>query len=631
MFQAAMNTKTRRNLGAHYTSEKNIQKLIRPLFLDELYDEFEKAKTSRPKLQAFQEKLAKLKFLDPACGSGNFLIITYRELRTLEIEVLKEIFFVKQKYRKEVLADAGIKIGLFVKVNVDQFYGIEIDEFAAKIAEVGMWLIDHQMNQQVSQIFGQYFVRLPLKQSATIKHGNALRLDWESVVTKKELNYILGNPPFIGQHLQTTSQKDDLKVVFYNVKSGLILDYVSSWFLKASVYIQNTTILCAFVSTNSITQGEQISILWNELINKYYIDIFFAHQTFKWNNEAKGKAAVHVIIIGFSFNLQKRKKYIFEYKDIRKAPLVKGVTCINPYLIEGKNVIIPKRRKPISNVPKIKRGNSAYDGGHFIFSNQNEVDDFITKEPKAQKYIKPLIGAKEFLNNGKRWCLWLLDAKPRELKTMPLVLDRIKKVKHFRENSKGKETQKYASTPTLFRDKNNPEAYIVIPRVSSVNRNYIPFGFFNKNSIVADSCLFAPDATLYHFGILTSKMHMTWVSRIAGRLKSDYRYSKDIVYNNYPFPKDPSEKNRKKVEKAAQKILDTRAEFPNSSLADLYDPLAMPPKLTKAHNALDKAVDLCYRPQPFANERKRIEFLFELYEKYTAPLMVVEKKKKIKK
>lgn len=629
MFQAAMDSQERRNLGAHFTSEKNIQKLIRPLFLDDLYEEFEKT-DSQPKLLEFQQKLASLKFFDPACGSGNFLIITYRELRNLEIKVLEKLLFEKQGIRREVMADSGIKIDLLIKVNVDQFYGIEIDDFASQIAQVGMWLIDHQMNLKVSEIFGQYFVRLPLKQSATIVHGNSLRIDWETVVPKSELNYILGNPPFIGKHLRIKQQNEDMDYIFKSVKGYKNLDYVSAWHYKSAIYIQNTNIEVAFVSTNSITQGEQVGVLWNELINKLKVKITFAHRTFKWNNEAKGKANVYVIITGFSVNKNNLNR-LFEYQSPTSEPIEIKVKNINPYLVDANNLIILKRSKPLMNVPKIMYGNKIVDGGNYLF-NDDEMNSFIKNEPKSKSYFRPILSGKEFLNGKNRWCLYLADISPKDLKSMPLVLERVNNVKEYRLLSTKAATRNSAAFPTVFAEPRQPKTnFIIIPRTTSENRFYIPFAFFTPNYLVNDSCIAIPNADFYLFGMITSKMHMAWVKYTCGRLKSDYRYSNTLVYNNYPFPKEPSDKNRQKVEKAAQKVLDVRAEFPESSLADLYDPLAMPPKLVKAHQVLDKAVDLCYRPQAFVSERNRIEFLFDLYEQYTAPLMVVDKKKKKRK
>lgn len=618
MFQAAMNPKERRNLGAHYTSEKNIQKVIKPLFLDELYNEFEKAKSSRPKLVAFQKKLASLKFLDPACGSGNFLIITYRELRELEIQVLKEIF---KKDKKQGQQTFGIEH--LINVDVDQFYGIEIDEFAAKIAEVAMWLIDHQMNRRVSDEFGEYFVRLPLRKAATIVHGNALQIDWESVVPKEELNFILGNPPFLGYAYQSSEQKKDIKLVFKNVSKIGVLDYVTAWYAKAAKYMKGTSIMAAFVSTNSISQGEQVGILWNYLAS-FDLKINFAHRTFKWSNEAKANAGVHVIIIGFA-NLDFKEKYIYEYENISGEPQQIKVSIINPYLVEGKSVLVPKRSKPICNVPKMNRGSDPTDGG-FLLLQKEDRQELIRIEPRSEEWIKPFLMAREFLYSKKRYCLWLKNISPKELKQMPKVLERVNSVKVFRSSSKRTKTKKMAAFPFLFSEDRQPQTdYLAIPKVSSENRIYIPIGYCNADTICGDKLFNIPNASKYLFGIISSKMHMTWVRYTCGRLESRYSYSNTIVYNNYPFPRNVSDKNKAKVEKAAQKVLDTRAKYPDSSLADLYDPLTMPPDLVKAHQQLDKAVDLCYRPQPFVNERNRIEFLFELYEEYTNPLLKAKK------
>lgn len=609
MFQSVMNPKERRNLGAHYTSEKNILKLIKPLFLDDLWKEFESIRDNKNKLPEFHKKLSTLKFLDPACGCGNFLVITYRELRLLEFEILKAQHKAGQKF---------LDVSQILWIDVDQFYGIEYEEFPARIAEVAMWLIDHQMNMLVSSEFGQYVVRLPLKKSAKIVHGNALRIDWKSVIPNSELSYIVGNPPFIGKSNQNAEQKSEMEDLFSKVKGAGVLDYVSAWYLKAAKYIQGTKIKVAYVSTNSIVQGEQVGILWDLLINAYNIKIHFAHRTFSWNNEARGNAAVHVVIIGFA-NYDTSHKYIYEYNDIKQEPQLIKAKNINPYLVDSKDIIVLPRETTICQVPKIAWGNKPVDGGHLIFSDE-ELKDFLNKEPKATKFIKSLISAKEFLNGEKRWCLWLLNATPAELKSMPYVLERIKQVKLMRENSVDEGARKLSLKPTQFRDTKNPDSYILIPSTTSENRKYIPFAFFEKDNIPHNSCHILPEGNLYHFGVLMSSMHMAWVKYIGGRLKSDFRYSKDIVYNNFPWPESPSDKQIKVIESAAQNVLDTRLQFPNSSLADLYDPLTMPPALVKAHNELDKAVDLAYRSQPFTSDAKRMEFLFELYEKYTSDL-----------
>ncbi len=621
MFQAVMNQTERRNLGAHYTSEKNIQKLIKPLFLDDLYTEFEKAKGSKGKLETLHKKIANLHFLDPACGCGNFLIITYRELRDLEILILLEL-----NKSGQLVTD----ISSIIQVDVDQFAGIEYDEFAVRVAEVAMWLIDHQMNVKVSNEFGQYFVRLPLKKSAKIVHGNSLRIDWESVVAKEKLNFILGNPPFVGSKMMNETQRDDLLGIFNDAKGAGVMDYVSAWYVKAAELIQNSNIQVAFVSTNSISQGEQVGILWNVLFNEYKIKIHFAHRTFKWANEARKNAAVYCIIIGFA-NFDIAEKRIFEYEDIKGEPLEIQAKNINPYLVNGTDTTIQRRQNPLSNIPSIGIGNKPIDGGNYLFTTP-EKEDFIKIEPQSAKWFRKWVGSDEFINNRERWCLWLGDCPPNELKQMPQALKRVEAVKKVRLESKSIPTQKLAQTPTRFHVENMPSTdYLLVPSVSSENRKYIPLGFMPKEVITSNLCLIISGAKLYHFGILTSEMHMTWVRYVCGRLKSDFRYSKDIVYNNYPFPENVSDKQKQKVEIAAQKVLDTRAKYPDSSLADLYDPLTMPPDLVKAHQTLDKAVDLCYRPQPFVSELNRIEYLFSLYEAISVPLLKVEKKKRSQK
>jgi len=629
LFQSVMNPAERRNLGAHYTSEKNILKLIKPLFLDGLWKEFESAKGDKNSLKKLQQKISNLRILDPACGCGNFLIIAYRELRLLEMEIVKQLLGGQQ------VTD----IASYFMMDVDRFYGIEYEDFPAQIAQVAMWLIDHQMNMKAGIQFGNYFTRLPLKKSATIIQGNSLQTDWQSLIEpipwekeEPKFNYILGNPPFVGSKMMSQQQRDEVCLMFNNTSGCGVLDYVTAWYAKAAKYLneysrselQNTRV--AFVSTNSISQGEQVGLLWHFLMTTYDIKINFAHNTFRWSNEARGIAAVYCVIIGFS-NYDTPNKRIYVYDDIKGDPHEISVSKINPYLVEGNNVFIMHRQKPISDVPEICFGNMPLDGGNLLLTDE-EKSELLIKEPDVSKFIKPLISAREFLNNEKRWCLWLVNAEPSELRKLPLTLERIEKVKQFRLSSIAPSTQKFSSTPSLFRDRNNPGNFILIPSTSSENRKYIPFGFLSNYEIANNSCHIIPNGSLYHFGILTSEMHMSWVKYVCGRLKSDFRYSKDIVYNNYPWPENPTDKQIKIVEEAAQKVLDVRAEFPNSSLADLYNPLTMPPALIKAHNELDKAVDLCYRPQPFINETKRIEFLFELYDKYTAGLFAIKKNRK---
>jgi type I restriction-modification system DNA methylase subunit len=665
MFQSVMNPTERRNIGAHYTSEKNILKLIKPLFLDDLWAEFESVKNSRSKLTDFHKKLSTLRFLDPACGCGNFLVITYRELRLLEIEILRIL------YKTEQVLD----VRDIIWIDVDQFYGIEIEEFPARIAEVAMWLIDHQMNMQISNEFGQYFVRLPLVKSATIVNGNALRIDWQSLLNpvntvdvvakhanvymvsdgspaipygtvnieaetvkvhkgkmpqpeyKVRFDYILGNPPFVGKKEQNSKQKEDLQTVFTNKNGTGILDYVTAWYYKAAKYIHGTKIRVAFVSTNSITQGEQVGVLWNILFKEYNIKIHFAHKTFKWGNEARGNAAVHVVIIGFA-NYQIEEKKIYEYDDVKGEPHSIKAKNINPFLVEGKDITVENRKHPICPVPEINYGSFALDDGNYTLS-ESEKNELILEDINIEKFIRPFIGGKELLYSTKRYCLWLIGADPQVVYRSKKIREKVEKVKIWRSGSKRQSTIRLSETPTLFAEIRQPkERYIAFPTLTSENRKYIPIDFLEPSVIASNQIYIIPNTKLFHFGILTSMMHMIWIRNICGKLESRYRYSASIVYNNFPWPENLTKVQQINIEKASQKILDTRALFPNSSLAELYDPLSMPPELVKAHNELDKAVDLAYRSQPFVSEANRMEFLFELYEKYTADLFTKEKEKK---
>jgi hypothetical protein len=645
LFQSVMDEKARRNLGAHYTSEKNILKLIKPLFLDEIRNDFNKVKNNKAQLQKLHDEISSLRFLDPACGCGNFLIIAYRELRLLEIEIIRQLLKL-QGYREEVIREARMDATYLIKCNVDQFYGIEYEEFPSQIARTAMWLIDHQMNMLVTQTFGEYFVRLPLQKAATIVQNNALRFDWQSLIDpfpfekgEAKYDFIFGNPPFVGKHLQNVEQGQDMERVFAGVNGAGVLDYVTAWYIRAAQYMKehspchaelaSASALCtkaAFVSTNSISQGEQVAVLWNELFNKYKIKIHFAHRTFRWSNEAKGNAAVHVVIIGFG-NFDVNDKKIYEYEHIKGEPHEVTVRNINPYLVEGKDNFLPTRKKPINKVPEMLWGSKPVDDGNYLFTD-DELDIFLKKEPSAKKYIRRLLSGHEFLNGKNRWCLWLTAADPKELNAIPSVIVRVDNVKNFRLKSSKDPTKKAAAFPTLFAELRQPkDDFIFFPLTSSENRNYIPIGFFSKDNVPNNSASIIQNASYYHFGILSSQMHMAWTKNVCGRLKSDYRYSNTIVYNNFPWPEAPTGKQIKAVEEGAQSVLDARAQFPNSSLADLYDPNTMPPVLVKAHQQLNKAVDLCYRPQPFPNETKRIEFLFELYDKYTAGLFVKGKKK----
>ena len=571
--------------------------------------------------------------MTPACGCGNFLVIAYRELRKLELEVLRTVH-----------AGPGsrfLDIHQEISVDVDQFYGIEIEEFPAQIAQVAMWLMDHQMNVRVSEEFGMYFARIPLKSTPHIHHANALRIEWMNILHPSQCSYILGNPPFVGAKFMDDAQREDTRTVFDGIGKAGLLDFVAAWYVTATRYIQQSDnpaatikgditltarhafpIRCAFVSTNSIIQGEQVGVLWSWLLNQG-IHIHFAHRTFQWNNEARGIAAVHCVIIGFGA-IDTDKKTIYEYEDIRGEAHAVAARNINPYLVDAPDVILANRRQPISDVPEIVFGSMPNDGGQLLLTD-TEKHELLSKEPAAKNFVRPFMSAKEFLNNETRWCLWLLDITPHELRKLPEISRRVQAVKQLRVASNRPTTRELAAFPTLFGENRQPTShYVLVPRHSSENRAYIPCGFFDANHIAADSCLAIPNATLYHFGILTSNMHMSWVRYTCGRLKSDYRYSASIVYNNFPWP-EPSDTQHQKIEDAAQAVLDARAQFPQSSLADLYDPLTMPPALVKAHQALDRAVDACYRKAAFTNDAQRVELLFERYQQLTC-LLPTEKK-----
>jgi hypothetical protein len=620
LFQGIMEKPERRQIGAHYTSERDILRVIRPLFLDGLRAEFDRIKSNKNQLKQFHQKLAKLRFLDPACGCGNFLVIAYRELRLLEIDVLTALFGKEQKH---------LDISRLSQVDVDAFYGIEISEWPARIAEVAMWLMDHQMNVRLSEVFGQYFVRLPLKKSPTIVCGNALRLDWKEILAPDQCSYVLGNPPFVGKHYQTRSQKSDLAEVLSNFNNIGDVDYVVGWFKRAAEFIRETRIKVAFVATNSITQGEQVPLIWGELLDRYNLTIHFAHRTFAWESEARGKAHVHVVIIGFA-SFANGAKRIYDYEADPKTPAESVVPYISPYLTPGSSVLVAKRQKPLCNVPEMRCGNKPSDGGYLIFTDEEKIE-LLAQEPQAKKYLRRYTGSEEFINGDMRWCLWLEDANPAELRELPRVWERIQQVKKFREKSTAEPTKKAAEKSTQFFYISQPKTrYIAIPEVSSIRRRYIPIGFLSPSVIASNKIYLIASPNLYLFGVLSSAMHMAWVRQVCGRLKSDFQYSGTMVYNTYPWPETSSDKQRAAVETAAQAVLDARKEWlaRGATLADLYDPLAMPPPLVKAHNALDRAVDRCYRNQPFTSERQRVEFLFALYEKLTTPLIASAGKKK---
>jgi hypothetical protein len=612
LFQSVMIPELRRNLGAHYTTEKNILKVIGPLFLDELRAEFEKIKGQPRRLLEFHDRIAKLKFLDPACGCGNFLVIAYRELRLLELDILRVLHGKASTLSLDVAQ-------FHILCDVDQFFGIEIEEFPAQIAQTALWLMDHQMNMLVSEEFGNYFARLPLRKSPTIVHGNALQRDWREIVKPQELSYILGNPPFGGKQLQTAAQKADLARVFRGVHGAGVLDFVAPWYRLAAEYMEgNPAIKTGFVSTNSITQGEQVGILWPDLLRRG-VKIHFAHRTFQWSSEARGKAAVHCVIIGFALQDTPNKR-LFDYESVRAEAHEIKAKNINPYLIDAPDLFVEKRRDPICKVPPIAFGSMANDGGHLLLSD-DEKDSLIAAEPKAAKWIRPFMQVDELLHGSTRWCLWLEKISPAELAKLPLVSARVLKVKKHRIKSDRPTTNALSAYPTLFGEIRQPQnEYFIVPRHTGEDRNIIPIAKFNANVICGDANLLISDPSLYVFGVIQSTMHMAWVRVICGRIKSDYRYSAGIVYNNFPWPQAETARQRQAIEQAAQTVLDVRAKYPDSTLADLYGPLTMPPDLVKAHHKLDAAVDAAYSKKKFSGDRDRVAFLFELYQQILSPL-----------
>lgn len=580
VFESTLNPETRRSGGMHYTSIENIHKVIDPLFLDELKAEFDEIcanpveRTRTAKLRVFQRKLASLTFLDPACGSGNFLTETYLSLRRLENKILVEL-----SHGQVTMYSASESP---IQVSISQFYGIEINDFAVTVAKTALWIAESQMMKETEKILLVPLEFLPLKTNAFIVEGNALRVDWESVVPKSKLNYIMGNPPFIGARLMGKEQKADVNTIFPGWKNAGNLDYVCCWYKKAADIMQGTSVRSALVSTNSVSQGESVANLWKPLFDAG-VHIDFAYRTFRWDSEAKIKAHVHCVIIGFSVAASSTPKKLFDGDRYQVA------NNINGYLLDGKNVFVESRSKPICNVPEIGMGNQPIDNGQYLFEKE-DMEAFIKKEPSAAAYFHPWYGAKEFISQKPRYCLWLGECSPAQLKQMPYCLERVRAVKEYRESSTRASTVKMAMKPTRFQTENMPKGnYIVIPKVSSENRKYVPMGLMSPDMLCSDLVFIVPNATAYHLGVLTSNVHMAWVRAVCGRLKSDYRYSKDIVYNNFPWPA-PTKQQKAKIEQTAQAILDARALYPDSSLADLYDELTMPPELRKAHQANDRAV-----------------------------------------
>ncbi|MDD5785401.1 MAG: N-6 DNA methylase, partial [Prevotella sp.] len=599
VFESTLNPVTRRSGGMHYTSIENIHKVIDPLFLNdyrrELQDikEEKVTKTRNRRLADFQQRLASLRFFDPACGSGNFLTETYISLRRMENEVIKELY-------------SSRNLDLFdnpIKVSINQFYGIEINDFAVTVATTALWISEAQMLTETERIISQDIDFLPLKSYANIHEGNSLTTDWETIVPKDKLNYIIGNPPFVGFTYMSKAQKSEMQPLFPNIKN---LDYVCCWYKKANDFIKETNIECAFVSTNSITQGETVA-RFNSLLD---YQIIFAYRSFSWNSEATLKAAVHCVIIGFS--MQGRKdKYIYDGETKIKA------NNINGYLLDAPNIIVESRNKPLFNIPKMIYGNKPADGG-FLIIEENDYESFINQEPNAKKFIRPFMGAVEFLHNKKRWCLWLTNATPSEIKDCPLVYERIKKCQAKRASSIAEGIRKFAAIPSLFAQRTQPENvdFLIVPKVSSENRRYVPMAYIKAGTIASDLVFIIPDTTLYHFGILESNVHMAWMRAVCGRLKSDYRYSKDIVYNNFPWPA-ANDEQRQKIERTAQAILDARAKYPDSSLADLYDSVLMPPELRKAHQDNDRAVMQAYGFSLKMTESDCVAALFKMYAEQT--------------
>ena len=582
VFESTLNPETRRSGGMHYTSIENIHKLIDPLFLDGLKAEFAEIeavtveRTRKARLEAFQRKLAGLKFLDPACGSGNFLTETYISLRRLENETISLL------HKGQIMLDIGNPI----QVSISQFYGIEINDFAVTVAKTALWIAESQMMKETENVVHMTLDFLPLKSYANITEGNALRMDWESVIPKHELNYIMGNPPFVGARMMGAEQKDDVNAIFPGWKNAGNLDYVSCWYKKAADLMAGTSIRAALVSTNSVTQGEAVANLWKPLFESG-VHIDFAHRTFRWDSEAKIKAHVHCVIVGFSTALNTTPKTLFTSE---RAQVVQN---INGYLLDAGNVFVESRSKPLCDVPEIGIGNKPIDGGNYLFT-KDEMDEFLKIEPAAGKWFKPWYGSQEFINRCPRYCLWLGDCPPNELRKMPECLKRVEAVRQCRLSSTSAGTVKLADKPTRFHVENMPEGtYILLPKVSSERRRYIPMGFMTPDTLCSDLVFIIPNSTLYHFGVLTSNVHMAWMRAVCGRLKSDYRYSKDVVYNNFPWP-TPTDAQKAKIEQTAQAILDARALYPDASLADLYDETTMPPELRKAHQQNDKAVMVAY-------------------------------------
>ena len=635
LFQSVMDPAERRAQGAHYTTEQNILKVIEPLFLDDLWEEFTRIKALRRdrlrRLREFQEKLGTLTFFDPACGCGNFLVIAYRELRRLEVEVLRELL---GREEQQVLQ---FDVSSLSRLDVDQFYGIEIGEFPARIAEVALWMMDHLMNNELSLEFGQSYARIPLKRSPRIHCGDALEMDWEDLLSAKDCSFVFGNPPFGGAKYQSPHQRVQVRRIAALGGTGGTLDYVTAWFITAGRYIQESgppgeRARIGFVATNSITQGEQVAQLWPILFGRYGLEIAFAHRTFAWGSDARGMAHVHVVIIGLDDREGvPRVRRLFAYEDPKGDPHESAHPVLSPYLFDAggltdPHLVVHEESRPINGMRKLIIGSKPIDGGNYIF-DASERSDLLAKEPGAAPFLRPYIGSREFLQGGERWILALQDAAPQALRGLPEVRRRIAAVRAVRAASKSKPTRDLAATPTRYHVNVLPGGpFLVVPEVSSERREYAPIGWLEPPVVPSNLVRILENASLSDFAILTSGMHMAWLRNIGGRLKSDYRYSIGLVYNTFPLP--PKDADLTSLDPLAQAILDARAGHPDATLADLYDPDLMPVSLRRAHQALDRAVDRLYRPRKFASERERVEHLFALYEQMRTPLVASTKKRR---
>lgn len=625
LFQSVMDKKERRAQGAHYTTEKNILKVIEPLFLDDLRAEFARLKARqdsrrRSELRKFHEGLGQLMLFDPACGCGNFLIISYRELRLLEIEVLKELraYLADDRTREVDVLDLS-------KINVDQFFGIEIGEFPSRIAETALWMMDHMMNTRLSLEFGQSYVRIPIKTSPHIVNADALETDWTKVLPPERCSYVLGNPPFVGAKFQTTEQREQVRRIAKLGKSGGTLDYVSAWFITAGNYIGAGRASIGFVATNSITQGEQVAQLWPVLFDRCKVEISYAHRTFAWGSDARGKAHVHVVILGLTKAARvPQHRRLFSYDDLNGEPHESQHQVLSPYLFDASrladpHLVVRETARPLNGLPKLASGSQPIDGGQYIFDADKRAE-FLVTEPGAARFLRPYIGSKEFINGKMRWILALQDATPTDLKALPHVVARMREVRKQRAASDRKSTKAIANFPERYNVEVLPDSpFLVVPEVSSERREYIPIAWLEPPVIPSNKVRILPNASLWHFALLTSAMHMSWVRHICGRLKSDFQYGIGVVYNNFPVP-GATDAARAKIELLSQAVLDTRAKHSEASLADLYDPDLMPGDLRRAHMALDKAIDGLYSGASFTSDRERAEHLLALYEKMVTPL-----------